>query len=157
MTAARAVLWRRSSQAMVGGVRIQAFASPARIPSLHLPGALKIDPPGSTHRWCFLWLESSAGDAKRGAVPLKQVRMLSGRLRTGRAGTETMVGCLAWLASWVRMALGPCEVLGAVLLACPAEVQRSEGLENWSREVVCGGTCASVRRRVQFWARHGQR
>ena len=34
-----------------------------------------------------------------------------------------MVGCLAWLASWVRTVLGPCEVLGAVLLACPAEVQ----------------------------------
>ena len=33
-----------------------------------------------------------------------------------------MVGCLAQLASWVQMALGPYEVLGAVLLACPAEV-----------------------------------
>jgi len=49
MTAARAALWRQLSWAMVGGVQIQAFASPARIPSLHLPGALKFDPPGSTH------------------------------------------------------------------------------------------------------------
>jgi len=143
-----AVLWRWSCRAS-GGVRIRAFASPARIPLLHLPGALKFDPPGSTRRWCFLWLESSTGDAKRGAVPLKQVRASSGRLQTGRAGTETMVGCLAWLASWVWTALGPCEVLGAVLLACPAEVWRSEGLENWSQEAACGGTRASVRRRAR--------
>ena len=33
-----------------------------------------------------------------------------------------MVGCLARLASWVQMALGPCKVLGVVLLAYPAEV-----------------------------------
>jgi len=34
MTAVRAVLWHWSSQAMVGGVQIRAFASPAHIPSL---------------------------------------------------------------------------------------------------------------------------
>ena len=139
----------RSARALPCGVgRVWGNLSPACMHALHLPGALKIDPPGSTRRWCFLWLESSAGNAKQGAVPLKQVRASSGRLRTGRAGTETMVGCLARLASWVRTALGLCEVLGVVLLACPAEVWRSEGLENWSQEAACRGTCASVRRHV---------
>ena len=56
-----------------------------------------------------------------------------------------MVGCLAWLASWAQRVLCLCEVLGVVLLACLAEVWRSEGLENWCQEVACRGTHASVR------------
>jgi len=72
----------------LGDGRVWGILSPARILSLHLPGALKIDPPGSTRQWCFLWLESSAGDAKRGAVPLKQVRTSSG-IWGGVHGVET--------------------------------------------------------------------
>ena len=67
-----------------GNGQVWGIPSPARIPSLHLPGALKIDPPGSTCQWCFLWLESSAGDAKWGAVLLKRVKVLLGRLQTGQ-------------------------------------------------------------------------
>jgi len=39
--------------------------------ALHLPGGLKIDPPGSMHRRCSLSPKSSAGDAERGDLPLK--------------------------------------------------------------------------------------
>ena len=41
--------------------------------ALHLPGALKIDPPGSTRHWCCLSPKRSAGDMKRSALPLKRV------------------------------------------------------------------------------------
>jgi len=62
---------------------------------LHLPGALKIDPPGSTHRWCFLWLELSAGDTKQGAVLLKRVRASNklGGVRA-RAGMVRRGSCM---------------------------------------------------------------
>jgi len=62
----------RSARVLPCGVgRVWGNPSPARMHALHLPGALKIDPPGSTRRWCFLWLESSAGDTKCGVLPLK--------------------------------------------------------------------------------------
>jgi len=54
-----------------GDGQVWGNPSPARMHALHLPGALKIDPPGSTRQWCFLWLESSAGDMKCGVLLLK--------------------------------------------------------------------------------------
>ena len=47
------------------------FPSPACMHALHLPGALKIDPPGSTRRWCCLSPKLSASDMKRSALLLK--------------------------------------------------------------------------------------
>ena len=62
----------RSTRALPCGIsRVWGNLSPACVHALHLPGALKIDPPGSTHQWCFLWLESSTGDTKCGVLPLK--------------------------------------------------------------------------------------
>jgi hypothetical protein len=50
---------------MVGRRSESGVSGPARIPSLHLPGGLKIDPPGSTRRWCCLL---SLKSSKRGVV-----------------------------------------------------------------------------------------
>ena len=45
---------------------------PTQMPTLHLPGGSKFDPPGSTHCWCCLSLPKlSAGNGEQGTVPLK--------------------------------------------------------------------------------------
>ena len=62
---------------------------PARVLTLHLPGALNFDPPGLTHLWCSqLLLESSAGNMKWSALPLKQVNALIAKLGRARAGSR---------------------------------------------------------------------
>jgi len=60
-------------------------------PSLHLPGGLNFDPPGSTHCWCSQSSpESSAGNTKQSALPLKQVNALIAKLGRVRAGLRPM-------------------------------------------------------------------
>ena len=51
-----------------GRGRVGLVLRPAGMYLLHLLGALKIDPPGSTRHWCCLSPKSSAGDMKRGAL-----------------------------------------------------------------------------------------
>ena len=89
---------------------------------LHLLGALNFNPPRLTCCWYCLSPKSSTGDTKQGALLLKQVKALSGRLQTGQAGLEMVVKYLAWLASWDRGCHVHQKSLGAVLLACPAAV-----------------------------------
>ena len=67
-----------------------AFPRPACMHVLHLPGALKIDPPGSTRCWCCLSPKWSARDTKRSALPLKQVSALLNKSGWACAGSRPM-------------------------------------------------------------------
>jgi len=60
-------------------------------PSLHLPGGLNFDPPGSTHCWCSQSSpESSAGNMKQSTLLLKRVNALIAKLGRAHAGSRPM-------------------------------------------------------------------
>ena len=104
--------------------RESSIPSSQREQPLHLPGGLNFDPPGSTCRRRFLSPKSSAGNAKRYALPLKRVGALSDKSEGARGGLRTRAGGdLVRLGCWVQRKLSPSGVPEAVLLACLIEVQ----------------------------------
>ena len=65
------------------------------MPSLHLPGGLNFDPPGSTHCWCCLsLLKSSACNVRQHGILMKQVDASSNK--SGGVCVRSKMICQVW-------------------------------------------------------------
>jgi len=119
--------WKKEQQQYmlscgVGQVgQIWAFASPAYILLLHLPGTLKFDPPGSTCWWCFLLPKSSAGK-EYGVLLLKWVNILLNNLRGVCRGSRPMA----------HMACITCELRVVGIVSVQGDGGGSSGLSSYS-------------------------